>query len=73
MIGWLTPDTAGGQTVCRVLVIPLELLPAVGGALGELADPDNWEPSGSMTPDQAAELAQTMIDDFYNSTGGGCP
>jgi hypothetical protein len=70
---WLTPDTAGGDTVCRVLVIPVEYLPSVNGALQLLADANNWEMAGTATPEEAADLMQQMVEDYYNATDGSCP
>lgn len=70
---WLTPNAAGGVTACRVLIFPVELETSVNGALQELAEVYNWEQFGTMTPDEAASLAQAMLDAYYESDGGGCP
>ena len=73
MLRWLTPDAASGDTVCRVLVIPVELLDSVNGALQELTYSYNWEEFGTMTPDEAAALCLQMVMDYYSSDGEGCP
>lgn len=73
MQGWLTPDAAGGSTVCRVLVIPIEYLASVDGALEELTETFNWEAYGSATIGDATDLMRTMVDDYYDSTDGSCP
>ena len=70
MQAWLTPNAAGGNTVRRVLVIPVELETSVNGALQELAEVYNWEPYGTMTPDEAAALADDMLEGYYMSIVG---
>jgi hypothetical protein len=52
---YLTPNNETG-TVCRSFNIPLALLPAFNGAVGDLFDPDSWELSGDMTPEECAQL-----------------
>jgi hypothetical protein len=64
---YLTPDAGDGTTVTRVLVIPLEYLPIVDGAIEVLTRPENWEEFGDQSADDAAATMQTMIDDYYTS------
>lgn len=61
---WLTPDSAAGGDLCRVLHIPPELTEIVSGALDVLTDPDNYEQSGDLTPDQTAALAWSMLQNY---------
>lgn len=65
MRAFLTPDTPGGDTVRRVLVIPVEFLSSVNGALEILAEAENWEQYGTMTPQEAADEMRAVIDDYY--------
>lgn len=69
---WLTPDLPAPTDVfCRRLTIPnrLEFIMAVNGALVDLTRPYNWEKFGSMTPEEAAELMQTMLQEYFTSSG----
>jgi microcystin-dependent protein len=54
---WLTPDVLPDETVCRAVYVPDDLhwLAAFAGALLLLADVDNWEQYGSVTPQEAAD------------------
>lgn len=68
---WLTPDTEAAPVfVCRLIRIPLELLPHVSGAIGELTEASNWEAFGDMTPDAAASLALDMYLEFLSDPTG---
>jgi hypothetical protein len=69
--GWKTPFYAGGGRVCRPLVIPNDpqWLAVVGGALSELTKEYNWEQVG-ITPREAAEIATSMLYEFYSSDCG---
>lgn len=40
---------------------------ALGGALSELTKTYNWEQSGTMSPQTAAELFTRIVEDYYNS------
>jgi len=64
---WLTPNLEPTDTLCRLLLIPidddLQLLAAVNGALLELTHEWNWEDFGTMT---AAETAELMFE-FYTA------
>ena len=64
-LAWLTPDAATGLITCRRLRIPIELLPMVNGALLHLIEEFNWELHGSMTVEEAVELSEIMIDDYF--------
>lgn len=64
---YLTPDTPDGDPIGRILYIPNTLVPAVNGALSELTYPFNWEQYGDMTPADAAQAAQDMLDAYYSS------
>lgn len=66
---WITPDAAMGAYTCRRLSIPVELVHAVTGALELMAQVENWETLGSMTPDEAALLCETMLDNYLVSDG----
>jgi microcystin-dependent protein len=44
-------------------------LAAVMGALIDLTSETSWEPYGTMTPEDAAYMALTMVDDFTQSRG----
>lgn len=59
---YLTPDYESG-TQCRSFNIPLPLLAAWNGAIGDMFDPDNWEQVGDMTPE---ECAQAMLECWEN-------
>lgn len=60
---WLTPNTAPTDTQCRRLFIPDDetWIAAVSGALLQLTRDYNWEEHGTLTPEEAAERAQTMF------------
>lgn len=64
---WLTPDTAPTATRCRRVRIPdsEEWIAAVSGALTPLIYSYNWELFGTLTPEQAAERAQTMVLEYF--------
>lgn len=68
---WPTGNTPPpGVYIERRLLIPddRDLLMAVNGALLPLLDPENWEQiTGSLTPDDCAELMQTMYLDYLES------
>lgn len=67
---YLTPDIdAAHPAVCRVLRIPPHYLPAVSGALGELALSYNWEEYGDITPEQAATDMLDLLISYYESEG----
>jgi microcystin-dependent protein len=64
---WLTPNAAAGSTTCRRLVIPVELIAHVNGALYEMTLPWRWEEHGTMTIEEAVELSKTMLVDYMES------
>jgi hypothetical protein len=68
---WLTPDTVvEAADHCRQLLIPgsEEWLAIVSGALAELTLPYNWEQSGDLTPQEAAEIATSMLLGYYTGS-----
>lgn len=69
---YLTPNTAPDNAVCRALFIPddLEWIALITGALQELTFTYNWEKYGTITPQQAADRAFTMFNEFIDN--GGC-
>lgn len=71
---WLTPNSpAPTDRFCRRVSIPNDptLIQAVSGALLPLTYPSNWEQSGSMTPDEAAEIMRSVLIEFFDAVG--CP
>lgn len=62
---WLTPDTyeEAGE-LCRPLFIPVAFVPMVGGALALLTEHWNWEQSGTMLPERAAEIMTEMLENW---------
>lgn len=67
--GFPTPDSLPEETVCRTLTIPNEtvFLACFMGALRVLAEAENWQQTGSITPEEAAAAAFEIIDQAYNS------
>lgn len=65
---WLTPDTANSTTVCRVLVIPEDILTQVSGALLELTYAYNWEEFG-VPVDDALALVDVMWQSWQAQRG----
>lgn len=76
-MAWLTPDSIPEDDDCRPLFIPnnSDWLAIVSGAILELTREWNWEAFGSVTPAQAAERMQTMMQQYYDEGcgGGDCP
>jgi len=70
-LGWLTPNAAPGDTVCRVLTIPNDpaWIAIVAGALLSLTYPFNFEQFGTATPDDTAQAFAVMFDDFSFNRG----
>ena len=66
---WLTPDDIPAATRSRVLLIPDDrlILMAVNGALLDLANPDNWEQYGAVSPVDMAYAMLQMIEGYFNS------
>ena len=71
---WLTPEDDHAGLTCYQIVLPdgLEWLAAFWGAFLLLADSDNWEESGSQTPEY---VAAEWLTAFFNSQDGWqeCP
>lgn len=72
-VGYLTPNTLPGTTQCRVLLLPdnEEWIAIITGALEALAEPEAWQKYGTLTPEECAQRAQQMVDDFV--LNGACP
>jgi len=69
-MAWLTGDHPVPELGwCRLTRIPgsLGFLQAVGGALGELTNPKNWEQFGTMTPEESAEAATELFYEWSRS------
>ncbi len=68
---WLTPTAEAGDTITRLLLIPNNerFIAAVSGALVELTRAYNWEQLevGAMTPENAANRAQDMLDAYWQN------
>lgn len=65
---YLTPNTTTGD-VCRSLLIPVNFLHIVNGALGELERAYNWEEFGDMTVEDCVSEMTAMIENYQT---GGC-
>jgi len=65
---YITPSSTPSTTVRRCLFIPDHplWLAAVSGALTELTKAYNWEDLDGITPAEAVEAAQVMIDIYYS-------
>lgn len=65
---YLTGNTLAGVT-CYKIRVPgdLDFRAAVYGTLLELTNPANWEAFGTVTPEEAAEAASFMFDEFSES------
>lgn len=59
-----TPEDIAGDSIIRMVVSPVSLLPHIGGALGELLESDNWDEVGVTIPEVIEEIIK-MIDQFY--------
>jgi len=62
---YITPDELSGTTAIKMVVVPVELLPAFGGALGELMELYRWEQIDGISADAAAQECIKMIDTIY--------
>lgn len=73
--GYLTPDNLPEERHCRTFKIPndVQWLSVFMGALLPLIDPESWQPSGELTPDEAADGMLNVIWDAYASDEGECP
>lgn len=69
---WLTPDSLPASYRCQELLLPddPDWLAIFAGALLLLADPVNWELSGSVTEEQAAGVFE---ETFYAFDAEECP
>lgn len=70
--GYLTPDVfTPANYICGRLRIPDNelFLAAVMGALGDLVKESSWEPFGTMSAEDTAYLALTMLNDFIIHRG----
>jgi len=70
---FITPDVLPEDTFCRVLLIPNDpkWIGVVSGALLPMVYPSEWVSIGGITPEEAAERSQVMLDEFWNSSGCG--
>lgn len=64
---WIAPDSLSGATITRTIVIPVECLFQVDGALTELGDLDNWQQSGALTVDDLVVAMDDMFDAYTAS------
>ena len=64
---YLTPDALPAGRVCRTIQIPdtLYFIAAVSGALRELTFVKNWEQFGAATPEDTAQTALVMMNEYY--------
>lgn len=65
---FLTPDAATGDTACRRVSVPIELVPYVTAAIHELTKDYNWEQFGTMTVEEAVELCTQISWDFRENS-----
>lgn len=67
--GYLTPNSIPTARYSRRLRLPddLQFIANVSGALLELADPENWQPYGAVTPEDAAAAAMAMVEEYWHS------
>jgi microcystin-dependent protein len=58
MYAWLTPDNQPDSNICITISCPnsIEWFSCVWGALSMLADAENWEKYGTLTPEEVAEV-----------------
>lgn len=70
---YLTPESEGGGTVCRSLVIPDTFVHIVSGALATLTEPWNYEKvtTTALEPQRCAEIMAGVLEQYLNSTCGG--
>lgn len=75
MKGYLTPDNLPVDDHCRTFRIPddVQWLSVFMGALLPLIYPENWQQSGSLTPDESAEVMLNVLWDAYERDYGICP
>jgi len=54
---WLTPDGLPASTVCITLNVPADedFYSILKGAISALFEPENWEQSGALTPEECAQ------------------
>jgi microcystin-dependent protein len=72
-IAYHTPITLTGTTVVRPIVVPVSLLPHVGGALSELLFESNWfQPTGNATIEDVINEIFTIMEFFYEPFLVGC-
>lgn len=62
-VGFLTPDEAPDDLLCRSFSIPNEYrwLGNFMGALLDLTEPENWRQYGTLTPDEAAAAYSSIL------------
>lgn len=70
MQGWLTPDLSlfSESQETRLISVPGSLWYLISGALGELAQAQNWETFGDATPEESAEFFDDVYQEFLMSS-----
>jgi len=70
---FITPDVLPEDTFCRVLLIPNDpkWIGIVSGALLPMVYASEWVSYGGITPEEAANRANIMLQEFWNSDGCG--
>lgn len=73
MNAWLTPATIPAADLRRVLLIPdsPEWIGVINGLLLDLSNPENWEDSGGVSPEDTAAKWEEIMYTFFN--GEECP
>jgi len=65
---WLTPDEAPTGSVCILLIIPEgeQFAELVRGALAPLLSADNFEPFGTLTPEETAAYFEEFMRETWD-------
>lgn len=68
---YLTPDSIPTDYKCRLVRMPddFNFFSAVNAALTQLTYPENWEQGTGISPDDAADLASLMYEQYSLSIG----
>lgn len=72
--GYLTPDIAPDASHCRTFQLPDDTLWLANfmGAIWDLADPQNWQKYGELSPEEAAESYQNIIFQAFDAWQNQC-
>lgn len=75
VVGYLTPDEPPDDLLCRSFSIPNEFrwLGNFMGALLDLAEADNWQQYGTLTPEEAAAAYAEIIEAGLPGQLNECP